>query len=157
MNKYYEHEITNLSSPYTIKVAYNQKVVQIHRVEGGINFKANYKALATLSQYGYSLYMYLLLHEEGRVWALSSKDVYAKTQLTEKTYPKAVKDLIDKGYLVQGKIDGGVVEFEDNAYHLWEDPANKVTNKKVKLDNKTKTKAVFVTNGKELSLSDEVF
>ena len=81
---------------YYIKVAANQKVIQIHRVKNGINFEANYKAMAVLSANAYVLYMYLLMHENHRVWALSSKDVYAKTALTEKTYTKAVAELIEK-------------------------------------------------------------
>lgn len=108
---------------YYIKVAANQKVIQIHRVKNGINFEANYKAMAVLSANAYVLYMYLLMHENHRVWALSSKDVYAKTALTEKTYTKAVAELIENKYLVKGDIQlDACTTYSWNAYHLYELP-----------------------------------
>ena len=68
--------------------------------------------------------MYLIMHENDRVWALSSKDVYAKTQLTEKTYQKAIQELIEKKYLTAGEIDIGTgIKYKENAYHLWEKPS----------------------------------
>lgn len=117
---------------YSILVAKNQKVIQIHRIKNSINFEANYKAMKDLTSNAYVLYMYLLMHENHRVWALSSKDVYAKTHLTEKTYPNAVKELVKKGYLTAGVINLGQVQtghvddkgrrYKEEAYHLWEDP-----------------------------------
>ena len=117
---------------YSILVAKNQKVIQIHRIKSSINFEANYKAMKELSSNAYVLYMYLLMHENHRVWALSSKDAYNKTGLTDKTYPNAVKELSKKGYLTAGIIDLGEVKngtqseyerkYKEEAYHLWEDP-----------------------------------
>lgn len=117
---------------YSILVAKNQKVIQIHRIKNSINFEANYKAMKNLTSNAYVLYMYLLMHENHRVWALSSKDVYNKTALTDKTYPKAVTELIQKGYLTAGIINLGEVregtiskydrKYKEEAYHLWEDP-----------------------------------
>ena len=109
---------------YGIQVAKNQKVVQIHRVKNGINFAASYQSLKDLTANAHLLYMYLLLHSEGRVWALSSKDVYERTHLTDKTYPKAVQELIEKKYLTPGDIDIGTdAPFTENAYHFWETPS----------------------------------
>lgn len=110
---------------YTIFVAKNQKVIKIHRVQKSINFKANQEAMKALSNHAYVMYMYLLLHTQNRVWALSSKDVYNKTNLTERTYPKAVQELIDKDYLTKGTIDLGYGDrkYEEEAYHLWESPS----------------------------------
>ena len=117
---------------YSILVAKNQKVLQIHRIKSSINFEANYKAMKALTSNAYVLYMYLLMHENHRVWALSSKDVYAKTHLTDKTYPNAVKELVKKGYLTPGIINLGELrsgvqsdydrKYKEEAYHLWEDP-----------------------------------
>lgn len=159
MKKYYEYEVTNLGTPYDIKVAYNQKVVQIHRLDSGITFSANKKALQSLSENAYSLYMYLIMHEQGRVWALSSKDIYANTHITKNKYQKTVSELIEKGYLTKGKIDGGVVEFTDNAYHLWEDPDNKVNSGDalVGLEATAKTKVLLTPTGRTVAVSDEVF
>lgn len=108
---------------YAIVVAKNQKVIQIHRAKNGISFAANYEAMKILTPNAYVLFMYLLMHENNRVWALSSKDVYEKTTLTEKTYPKAVQELINKGYLTAGEIDlGSGTKYKEDAYHLWESP-----------------------------------
>ena len=109
---------------YSITIAANQKVIQINRVKNYINFEANYKAMSVLSSNAYVLYMYLLMHDNRRIWALSSKDVYAKTALTEKTYPKAVAELIDKNYLVWGDIQlDAYTKFSDNSYQFYELPA----------------------------------
>ena len=109
---------------YGVQVAKNQKVIQIHRVKNGINFEANYEAMKNLSANAYVLYMYLIMHSEGRVWALSKVDVEAKTALKEKTYLKAVQELIEKKYLTPGDIDiGGEKPWIEEAYHLWETPS----------------------------------
>lgn len=109
---------------YSITIAANQKVIQINRVKNYINFEANYKAMTALSSNAYVLYMYLLMHDNRRIWALSSKDVYAKTALTEKTYPKAVAELIDKNYLVRGDIQlDAYTKFSQNSYQFYELPA----------------------------------
>lgn len=109
---------------YKIELAKNQKVVKVNRIKNGINFEANNKALATLSANAYVLYMYLLLHSPNRVWALSSKDVYSKTPLAERTYTKAIDELISKGYLVEKEIDvGDGKKYKENSFILFEDPS----------------------------------
>lgn len=109
---------------YGIQVAKNQKVIQIHRVKNGINFEANYEAMKNLTSNAYVLYMYLIMHSNDRVWALSKVDVEAKTALSEKTYLKAVQELISKNYLTAGEIDiGGEKPWTEEAYHLWETPS----------------------------------
>lgn len=105
----------------TIKVSKNQKVIQIHKIRTSINYEANMRALSTLTEHGYILYMYLVMHSDNRVWALSSKDVTAKTPLTMNPYNSAVHDLIDKRYLVKGEINMGDMHFSENAYHFLED------------------------------------
>lgn len=120
--------ITNYGNKFKIVVAKNQKVIQIHRIKNSINFVANQNAMKILTANAYVLYMYLLMHENHRIWALSSKDVFNKTPLTEKTYPKAVVELILKGYLTVGIIDiGGGEVYKEEAYHLWESPDMKDT------------------------------
>lgn len=110
---------------YTIIVARNQKVIKIHRIKNAINFKANEQAQKELSLYAYSLYMYLIRHEQNRVWALSSKDVFEKTPLKEKSYIKAIQELINKDYLTKGVIDLGCGDrkYKNEAYHFWEIPS----------------------------------
>lgn len=138
----------NGKTTYQVEVAKNQKVVQIHRVKNGINFEANLRAMKTLSANGYVLYMYLMMHEKDRVWALSSKDVYRKTPLTEKTYPKAVQELIDNNYLIKENIGVGGTLISENAYHLYETPHIK----------QQPTKPIRTTAvGREIRIGAEVF
>lgn len=106
----------------TIKVSKNQKVIQVHRVQKGINFEAAYKALQTLTTDAYALYSYLVMHPLDYPWALSSKDITSRTGLSMRTYNNAVHELIDKGYLVEGEINMGNYHFSENAYHLFENP-----------------------------------
>lgn len=117
------NEIPYYKNGYTgrVQVSKNQKIIQIHRIQNGINFEANYKALATLTEHGYILYMYLVMHSDNRIWALSSKDVIAKTPLTKNPYYKAVRDLIENGYLIKGEINMNGMRFSENAYHFVED------------------------------------
>lgn len=119
---------------YSIQVAKNQKVIQIHRVKSSINFAANYEAMKDLSANAYVLYMYLIMHSEGRVWALSKVDVEAKTPLKEKTYLKAVQELIEKKYLTAGEIylGEGEKKWTEEAYHMWETPSLNPDHKEVK-------------------------
>lgn len=103
----------------------NQKVVTVKQsicdkehIYTQCNLKANKMALKELSPNTYKLYMYFALNQNDFVMALSYVDVYNVTGMSEKTYHKAVKELIDKGYLVKeedkknqyifydGKIDG---------------------------------------------------
>lgn len=103
----------------------NQKVVTVKQsicdkehIYTQCNLKANKMALKELSANTYKLYMYFALNQNDFVMALSYVDVYNVTGMSEKTYHRAVKELIDKGYLVKekdkknqyifydGKIDG---------------------------------------------------
>ena len=116
----------------SIQISKNQKVIQIHKVQNGINFEANKKALASLTTNAYVLYMYILMNNPMHPWALSSKDATNKTALSMRTYNNAVAELIEKNYLVEGEInmkqysikgiECGLWHFDENAYHLYEDP-----------------------------------
>lgn len=123
MNIQINHDKQNRS--YAIKKSHNQKVIQIKRankVTQTINFQANKEAMQELSANGYLLYMYLVMHPHNRVWALSSKTIYNETALTEKPYTGAVKELIEKGFLVPHDIESiyGNWKIKDNAYYFYE-------------------------------------
>lgn len=103
----------------------NQKVVTVKQsicdkehIYTQCNLKANKMALKELSANAYKLYMYFALNQNDYTFALSYVHVYSVTGMSEKTYHRAVKELIEKGYLVKeenkknqyifydGKIDG---------------------------------------------------
>lgn len=113
----------------SIKRSKNQKVIQIHRANGGITFELNYNAMKNLSANAYLLYMYLIMHPEKKVWVLSSKHVFSTTALTKNTYPSAVNELIEKRYLVKGVIEYDSKTWDEDAYHMYEAPLpeNQVT------------------------------
>lgn len=110
----------NDGTTYTIRRTNNQKLFQIHR-DKGINFEHNYTALKTLSQNAYTLYMYMIMHNPERIWALSSKDVFECTPLKKKTYIAAIRELQNKNYLTPGpiKLSENCI-YENNTYHIWE-------------------------------------
>lgn len=112
---------------YEVILAKNQKLIQINKKQNGINFQANYEALERLNSNTYKLYMYLMLHDDNRVWVLSCKDVCKRCDMGDNTYLRAVKELIEQGYLVKGKIDTGTEIVEENAYQFYETPKTKTT------------------------------
>lgn len=109
----------SLGSPYELTIANNQKAIYIHR-EKGINFKHNHAAMKALSADAYLLYMYLITRQGGRVWVLSSQDVFNQTALKRRTYTNALNELQEKKYLIAGPIED--VGNNVATYHMWEAP-----------------------------------
>lgn len=95
---------------YTIMVSKNQRVIQINRVQSGINFSANAIARKELTSNAYLLYMHLLCRDENRVWAVSSAEIFENTSLTHNTYYNAWNELVEKGYLMTGTLTVGEEE-----------------------------------------------
>ena len=89
---------------YDIKLAPNQKVVTVvkSKPKGYIlDIEANKLARKTLSSDAYSLYMHFVLNIPGYTEALSMKYNLETSALSERTYYKAINELIEKGYLVK--------------------------------------------------------
>ena len=89
---------------YDIKLAPNQKVVTVvkSKPKGYIlDISANRAAHKKLSSDAYSLYMHFVLNVPGYTEALSMKYITDNTDLSERTYYKAIKELIEQGYLVK--------------------------------------------------------
>lgn len=93
---------------YEIKLAPNQKVVTVIKSKPKgyiIDIEANKVARKKLSSDAYSLYMHFALNIPGYTEALSMKYNLATSSLSERTYYKAVNELIQKGYLVKTPHD----------------------------------------------------
>lgn len=105
-----------------VKVAPNQKVIEIHKVhnKGGriLDIAANRKAQEQLSPQAYLLYMHFILHLPGYQEALSLKYITESTTLSERGYYKAVNELIEQCYLVAEPNS----TFSDY-YGFYEDPS----------------------------------
>lgn len=89
---------------YDVQVYPNQKVVHINKLYNKgmvIDVKANKQALQTLSMGGYILYAHLMLNMPDWFEALSKKRLLEITPLTNRTYDKAVEELIQQKYLVK--------------------------------------------------------
>ncbi len=89
---------------YEFKLAPNQKVVTVvkSKPKGYIlDIVANRVAHKKLSSDAYSLYMYFVLNIPGYTEALSMKHITNNMALSERTYYKAVNELIEKRYLVK--------------------------------------------------------
>lgn len=88
----------------SIKVAPNQKVIEIHKVNPKgyiLDIQTNKTAMQELSPQAYMLYMHFVLNLPGYKEALSLKNITDSTTLSERTYYKAINELIEKGYLVK--------------------------------------------------------
>lgn len=84
-----------------MKVSFNQKIIRRHRVhESYVDFESNAKARKRLTSAAYVLYMYMLV-QENSMFPLSRKDVLDSTQLSNKTYDRAVTELVSTGYLTE--------------------------------------------------------
>ena len=95
---------TSDGKKYDIKLAPNQKVVTVvkSKPKGYIlDIEANRVAHKKLSSNAYSLYMHFVLNVPGYTEALSVKHITNNTDLSERTYYNAVKELIEKRYLVK--------------------------------------------------------
>lgn len=89
---------------YDVQVYNNQKVVHINKLyDKGmvVDVKASKQALQTLSMEGYILYSHLMLNMPGWLEALSKKRLLDITPLTNRTYDKAIEELIEKSYFVK--------------------------------------------------------
>ena len=107
-----------------IKVAPNQKVIEIHKVheKGGriLDIPTNRQAQKELSAQTYVLYMHFVLNLPEYKEALSLKHILETTSLSERGYYKAVNELIDKQYLVR-QPNKEYTEF----YYFYEKPQPK--------------------------------
>ena len=89
---------------YEFKLAPNQKVITVvkSKPKGYIlDIAANKVAHKKLSSNAYSLYMYFVLNVPGYTEALSIKHITNSMDLSERTYYKAIKELIEKNYLIK--------------------------------------------------------
>lgn len=116
----YNHEVR------TVTRAPKQRLLHLHLVcadgHKSINYNAHIKARANLTKNAFQLYDYLEFISDGLVWSLSSSNVYKETDLTEQTYAKAFKELIEKGYIVKQPITITTAPVFEDAYHFYEDP-----------------------------------
>ena len=109
-----------------IRVVPNQKVIEIHKVNDKrgkiLDIQTNREAQKNLSPQTYVLYMHFVLNLPGYKEALSLEHILNTTSISERGYYKAVKELVDKQYLVR-KPNNDFSEF----YHFCEAPQPKTT------------------------------
>lgn len=110
---------------YSIKIVKNQKIVIARRRHNSISFADNREAAENLSTNAYTLYMNLIMNQNNKAWALSSKYVIEKTGLTKNTYPAAVNELINKGYMVASQVFASEGVWSEGVYELYESLAYK--------------------------------
>lgn len=103
---------------YNVKTTPNQKVVKVNKQVCNkvnkyalINIDAMEKAAVDLDAGAFKLWVYMAKNQDGYMFALSSKDAAETFGLKIKQYNNAVKDLIEKGYLVNTK--GNNYEFNE--------------------------------------------
>lgn len=129
----------------------NQKVVRVRHeicdadhIYTMCNVKANSAAMKELSANTYKLYMYFDLNQDGYLFALSYKAVHEATGMSDKTYQKAIKELIEKGYLVQSEEQSNLYIFYDG-----KDDSRKVEiTQRNRKESTTSSKEVDASKGK---------
>ena len=104
----------------SIDVKDGQRTYQVHRIGGGINFKANRRAMKELTPKTYMLYMSMVMDAGEQEWLLDEDEVASTTSLKTDDVENAVQELLDKKYLIPGEISIGGVTHKRNTYHLWE-------------------------------------
>lgn len=116
--------ITTSKKPYTLELKPKQKLIKINKCGDFIDLDANNQAQQELSIYGYCLYMRLVKLVNHAIWALSNNEIEKNAKLSIHQYNQAVKELIDKGYLVPHSIDLGTEIITKHAYYFYEFPMN---------------------------------
>ena len=107
---------------YSLSFHSQDKMIQIHRYNKGIDFLALDGALHNLSLPALALYVYLDKLPTTIPWGLKESVVLSKTQLTSDGYELALEELIRKRYLTPGEIHLNGKDYLTGIYHFWESP-----------------------------------
>lgn len=117
----------------------NQKVVQIQKEKVGKNNLYAVISLkgiddaATLPKTAFKLWIYLVKNQDKYSFALSCKDFCRWAGVSKNTYETAVKELIERSYLVRKEEGSNVYIFyeipQDDEVIMIENPAGSVSEK----------------------------
>lgn len=95
---------------YIYQTSANQKTITTKKtlsdkdhLYGVMNVEAMLSAAHRLSDRAYKLYVRMMLHQDGHTYALSPVEINGSIGMSDKRYREAVKELIDKGFLVQSE------------------------------------------------------
>ena len=111
-------------STYGYPLSFNNqdKMIQIHRYNKGLDFLSIDGALLDLSLPALALYVYLEKLPTTTPWGLKESVVLSKTPLTSDGYELAWAELLQKGYLTPGEIHLKGKDYLTGSYHFWESP-----------------------------------
>lgn len=111
-----------MSNIYIYQTSPNQKTIitkkavsDADHIYGIFNISATLAAARSLSDRAFKLYCRMNLHRDGHTYALSPAEIEQSAGLSDKRYREAVKELIEKGFLVQD-------EKRKNLYAFYEHP-----------------------------------
>ena len=114
---------------YIYQTSPNQKTIITKKTASGakapygiFNLEATLKAAKTLTDRAFKLYVRMNLHQNKHTYALSPAEIFASVGMSDKRYREAVKELIEKGYIVHS-------DKYKNVYIFYESPQteNKVS------------------------------
>lgn len=91
------------TSPNQKSVITKKTVSDASSPYGICNVSAVLTAASSLSDRAFKLYMRMNLHQDGFTYALSPVEISKSTGMRDKRYRDAVKELVEKGYLVQSE------------------------------------------------------
>ncbi len=105
-NIYIYHTSPNQRSVITKKTQSDKE-----HIYGICNIEAALTAARELTDRAYKLYSRMSLHQDGHTYALSPAEIFNSIGMSDKRYREAVKELIDKGYLVHHNKHKNVLIF----------------------------------------------
>lgn len=111
---------------------------------GICNVSAVLTAASTLSDRAFKLYMRMNLHQDGFTYALSPVEISKSTGMSDKRYRDAVKELVEKGYLVQSEKYNSLFTF----YEYPQQDNRQCTGRQASPDDLTETDGSCVPNGR---------
>ena len=85
-------------------------------------------AMKNLSHGGFRLWVYLCRNKDGFEFGLSGAAVKEVTGISKTTYQNAVQELLNKGYLVWGKLKNGIdgLIFYEEGYQKFQERCNSI-------------------------------
>lgn len=132
------------SSPNQKSVITKKTVSGAGSPYGICNVSAVLTAASTLSDRAFKLYMRMNLHQDGFTYALSPVEISKSTGMSDKRYRDAVKELVEKGYLVQSEKHNSLFTF----YEYPQQDNRQSMGRQASPDDLTETDGSCVPNGR---------
>lgn len=114
--------------------SYNQRMITLNKEEcdvdniyAKINIEALNNAARNLTHAGFLLWIYFAQNQEGYTFWLSKVAVRNKVGVSDSSYHRAFKELVEKKYLIKDDLN-------DDYYQFYEKPQGDEEDKNIKIE-----------------------